>query len=126
MHPISPGDVARGRDHAARTATHDQGGLSARTGRPFLDRGIEGVAIDVGDRQFRDFRMTQSTRGRAAGLAAAGGTGLRGAIAAKPGIMACRVPNRGQPAPPRAIRIVCGSWPDSAAKASMAGSLLAR
>jgi hypothetical protein len=54
---VQPRDITGRRHHAALAAAHDH--RNRRQLRPvaFFDAGIEGVAIDVGDRQIIQIRM---------------------------------------------------------------------
>ena len=63
-------DVAGGRDHAALAAADDHRLVGERRVVALLDRGVEGVAIDMGDgRAYRSSAMAEQAR-RAAGRAA--------------------------------------------------------
>ena len=56
-------DVAAGRDHAALAAADDQRLVGESWVVALLDRGVEGVAVDMGDRQRR--RVRRGARGAA-------------------------------------------------------------
>src|SRR5262249_53926677 len=78
-------DVAGGEHDAALAAADDHRLVGERRIVAFLDGGVEGVAIDVGDRQRVDLRMAQQPR-RAAGGAAPGSLRhVAAAIAAEAG-----------------------------------------
>ena len=83
LHAEGAGDVAgRGDDAAAAAADDDrlgdQGGIVA-----FLDRGVEGVAVDVGDRELCEFRMPQQSRRAASAAARCMRRGVGEAVAAE-------------------------------------------
>ena len=70
-----PGDVARRRDDAAMTPADHHRTIGQRRVVALLDAGIEGVAVDMGDRQGADFGMRDEARSAAA---AAGRDGIAG------------------------------------------------
>ena len=59
-HPVDARDVAAGGDHAARAAADDHGLVGELGIVALFDRRIERVAVDMGDRQLVQFRMTDS------------------------------------------------------------------
>ena len=66
---MDAGDVAGGRDDAARAAADDHRLVGQFRPVALFDRGIEGIAVDVGDRQLMKFRVAEQARA-AAGAAA--------------------------------------------------------
>ena len=64
-------DIACGGNDAATTAAHNDRFVAQFTIVPFLDAGIESVAIDMGDGEREQFVMTEDAPA-AAGRAAAG------------------------------------------------------
>jgi hypothetical protein len=70
MHAIGAGNVAAGRDDAAFAAADNQRLVGELRIVPLLDRGIEGIAVDMRDRQCVAFGMNEKPR-RAAGSAPA-------------------------------------------------------
>ncbi len=131
MHAEGARDIAGGRDDAAGRAADDQRLVGKRGVVALLDRGVEGVAIDMGDGERVDFRVPDEAR-RAAGLAArAGPQSRRGNRGRSPRscdapVMACRAPSAGLPAASRHCRISAGRLPVSSAKTTSSVSLLAR
>ena len=71
-HAEGAGDVAAGRDDAAPPAAADDQRLVGSSGRvALLDRGVEGVAIDMGDRQIVGAASGRGAASRSAGSAPA-------------------------------------------------------
>ena len=68
-HALDARDVAGGGDDAARAAADDHRLVGQFGTVALLDRGIEGVAVDVGDRKLVQLRVAQQP-GAAAGAAA--------------------------------------------------------
>ncbi|MNE33870.1 hypothetical protein D3C80_1275660 [compost metagenome] len=61
---VQAGDVAGGRDHAALAAADDDRLVAQFRSVAFLDRGVEGVAVEMGDGQIAEFIMgDHPTRG---------------------------------------------------------------
>ena len=87
-HAVAPGDVAGGEHHAALAAADDQRLVDQIRMVALLHRGVEGVAIDMGNGQGGELGMGNDPR-RAAAAAGAGrrlglgyGMGQRPAVAA--------------------------------------------
>ena len=62
---FDPRNIAGGRDHAAPTATNNDGFVPQLRIVALLDRRIEGVAVYMRNRQVEQFRMAQHTRATA-------------------------------------------------------------
>src|SRR4051812_21014260 len=113
-------DVTSGRHDAALAATDNQRLVGQRRVVALLDRGVEGVAIDVADGEGVELRVAQDARREARG-AAQGLSGVAQAIAAERGHHGR---SRSQ-TPPRAARArstSVGSMPWCCAKAISSGS----
>src|SRR5262245_2087780 len=70
-HAIEPGDIAGGRDDAAPATAADHRPVADRRVVALLDAGIEGIAVEMGDRQAAELGVADMP-GRATGRAAAG------------------------------------------------------
>ena len=70
MDAVGARDVAGGRDHAALAAADDQRLVGERRIVALLDRGVEGVAVDMRDRRARRAARWRDQPRRAAGRAA--------------------------------------------------------
>ena len=77
-HAVGAGHVAAGRHHAPVAAAHDHGDVAQLGPVALLDRGVEGVAVEMGDGEVVELRMVESAR-RPASRA---GPGIRGRLAA--------------------------------------------
>ena len=62
---MDAGDVAGGGDHAARAAADDHRLVGKFRPVALFDRRIEGIAVDVGDRELMQFRVAQQARAAA-------------------------------------------------------------
>ena len=89
-HAAYPGDVAGGRDDAATTAADDDRAVGERRIVALLDRGVERIAVEMGDRERRQFGMVEEARAaagptgagaRRCGLEAVAAEAARGSIA---------------------------------------------
>jgi hypothetical protein len=84
-HALDPRDVAGGGDDAALAAADDDG-LVAKLGIvAFLDRGVEGVAIHVGDGEVEKLGVRRHAGAAAGGAAEAGVEAVGQAISAERG-----------------------------------------
>src|SRR5690242_2696078 len=117
MNAVGARDVACRSDDPALSAADDHRLVGKRGVVAFFDGGIERVAVDMGDRQGVDLRVTRQSR-RAAGGTARGGLRYVGeTVPAK-----AHGTSRSQGLPARARRprsISAGSRPVSLAKAMM-------
>ena len=71
-HAVGAGDVAAGGDHAPVAAAHDHRAVAKLRAVALLDRGVEGVAVEMGDGEIVKLGVAQEAR-RPAGRAGAGG-----------------------------------------------------
>ena len=83
MHAVSAGNVASGGDDAAFAAADDERLIGEAGIVALLDRGVERIAIDMGDRKRAKLRVDEQPRRPAGRAAAVGGRTGDEAIAAK-------------------------------------------
>jgi len=82
-HALDAGDVAGGGDDAAPAATDDQRPVAQGRVVALFDRGVEGVAIDMGDVQPVEFWMGEETRAAAGRAPCRARVGVAKAVAAE-------------------------------------------
>ena len=68
VHAVSAGDVAAGSHHAPVAAADDHGDVAKLRPVALLDRGIEGVAVEMGNREIVQLAVAEDAR-RSAGRA---------------------------------------------------------
>ncbi len=83
-HAVDARDVAGGRDDAAFPAADDHRPVAQLRPVALLDRGVEGVAVDMGERQAIELAMAREPRAPAAVAAPAGLLLETEAVAAEP------------------------------------------